>query len=430
MVMSRAVPASVSRAAPGLAPFTFPISGLRRYQLPIYFIACFAFTWPVQLLLVRAGAHSDFNAGPSVLVPLVVAGCGPSLAAIVVTAVLLGWGDVRQLLAQARSWRINPGWYVLALVLPTIILLAGDALFAAYTHELPTDWRWIQLPSWPVAIAAFVPPLGEELGWRAFALPRLRRRTGALSAAFIIGVIWGAWHLPLFLFPEMPLIDFPFFFAQVVAASIVMTWLYNSTGGRLCITLVAHLMLNLNVVLYPPISATGLRPIACAALVAGAAAGLVVLAGGHTLTGFGGFFPGLTRQRALLWLLALQREQWAAYQFGERWTRARTRHARRRVSTRASVARREGRRWLPARPPYLAQRDRDRDRGCVAGVLVPFRIPSCPAVASGRHPSARATSVSRRAWHSGPLPDRRRGARDRVGPAHVGAFTLQRVGMW
>ena len=409
MALSRAVPVSVSRAAPRLATFTVPISGLRRYQLLIYFGACLTFTWPLQLLLVRAGAHSDLGAGPSVLVPLAVTGCGPSLAAIAVTAWLLGWGDVRQLLAQVRSWRIHPGWYVFALVVPTIILLAGDALFAAYTHMMPTDWRWIQLPPWPVAVAAFVPPLGEELGWRAFALPRLQRRTGALGAALIIGVIWGAWHLPLFLFPEMPLADYPFFFAQVVAASIIMTWLYNSTGGHLCITLVAHLMLNLNVVLYLPSPATGLRPIACAALVAGGAAGLVVLASGHTLTGFGGLFSALSRQRASLWLLSLQHTHWVTYQFGERWTQVRTRRVRRRVSTRASVLPQAGRRWLPARPPHLAQRD--RGRGCVVGVLVPFRIPPCLTAAPGRRPPARAISFPRRAWHGRFPPAWRRGVR-------------------
>src|SRR5258706_15339157 len=157
MAMSRAVPVPVSRAAPRLATVIVPISGLRRYQLFIYFGACLAFTWPLQLLLVRAGAHSDLGAGPSVLVLLAVAGCGPSLAAIAVTAWLLGGGEVRQLLAQARSWRIHPGWYVFALVVPTIILLAGGGLFAACPPIMPPDWGWSQLPPWPVAVAPFVP---------------------------------------------------------------------------------------------------------------------------------------------------------------------------------------------------------------------------------------------------------------------------------
>jgi membrane protease YdiL (CAAX protease family) len=297
------VPLNVARANPSRAPFAALISRLRRHPLPLFFVACFVVTWPVQLLLVRTGAHLTLDAGPFVLVPLAVAACGPSLAAIAVTAPLSGWRGVRGLLTQARSWRIHPCWYVLALVLPTIILLAGNALFAAYTHDLPPGWRWIQLPTWQWSVAAFVPPVGEELGWRAFALPRLQRRINTLCAALIIGGIWGAWHLPIFLFPEMSLPDFPFFFAQVVASSVVMTWLYNSTGGRLGITLVAHLMLNLIFVNYPPMSATGVRPIACAALVAAAVAGIAVLAGGrslrglHGLHGLRGLIPAPTARR-------------------------------------------------------------------------------------------------------------------------------------
>jgi membrane protease YdiL (CAAX protease family) len=295
------VPLDVARANPSGAPFAALISRLRRNPLPLFFVTCFVMTWPVQLILVQTGAHFTLDTGPSVLVPLLVAACGPSLAAIAITVLLSGWRGVRRLLSmltQARSWRLHPCWYGLALVLPTIILLAGDALFGAWTHDLAPDWRWIQVPSWQWSVAAFVPPIGEELGWRAFALPRLQRRTNALCAALIVGGIWGTWHLPIFLFPEMSLPDFPFFFAQVVAASVVMTWLYNSTGGRLGITLVAHLMLNFVFVNYPPMSATGVRPIACAALVAAAVAGLAVLAGGRSLCGLRGLVAAPTAHRS------------------------------------------------------------------------------------------------------------------------------------
>ena len=93
-----------------------------------------------------------------------------------------------------------------------------------------------------------------------------------------------AWHLPPFLFPAMSLADFLYFFAQVVAASVVMTWLYNRAGGRLGIVILAHLMRNLAVVTYPPLSADGVRPVAGAALVVEVAAGFVVLCGGRSLT--------------------------------------------------------------------------------------------------------------------------------------------------
>ena len=41
--------------------------------------------------------------------------------------------------------------------------------------------------------------MGEELGWRGFALPHLQSRHSALGASLVIGVIWGCWHLPLYL---------------------------------------------------------------------------------------------------------------------------------------------------------------------------------------------------------------------------------------
>ena len=39
----------------------------------------------------------------------------------------------------------------------------------------------------------------EELGWTGFAVPTLlgRPRYGVLGTGLIVGVLWGAWHLPI-----------------------------------------------------------------------------------------------------------------------------------------------------------------------------------------------------------------------------------------
>jgi len=91
-------------------------------------------------------------------------------------------------------------------------------------------------------------PLGEELGWRGYALPRLMVGRSALSAAVILGLIWGAWHLPAFFMSGMPqsrIAIVPFMIGSV-AVSILMTWVYNSTGGSVLMTILMHLMFNVS----------------------------------------------------------------------------------------------------------------------------------------------------------------------------------------
>jgi membrane protease YdiL (CAAX protease family) len=86
--------------------------------------------------------------------------------------------------------------------------------------------------------------LGEELGWRGYALPRLQGRLHPLSASLVIGVIWAAWHLPYFAYPAihpMPFgIGFPLFAITLVSESVLATWLYNSTGGSVLATMLFH----------------------------------------------------------------------------------------------------------------------------------------------------------------------------------------------
>ena len=84
--------------------------------------------------------------------------------------------------------------------------------------------------------------MGEELGWRGYALPRLQARHSALLASIVLGLLWGLWHLPLFLTQGDARASIPFgwWMAGIVVAAIVYTWVYNHTQGSLLIVLLLH----------------------------------------------------------------------------------------------------------------------------------------------------------------------------------------------
>ena len=77
--------------------------------------------------------------------------------------------------------------------------------------------------------------LGEEIGWRGYALPRQQAGRSALSASLILAPIWALWHLPLWLTgaPGRTPLLYAAFVVSAFALSVLLTWVYNSTGGSL-----------------------------------------------------------------------------------------------------------------------------------------------------------------------------------------------------
>ena len=90
--------------------------------------------------------------------------------------------------------------------------------------------------------------VGEELGWRGYSLPKLLTGRSALSASLILGVLWGAWHLPTFFVPGAPQYGLPFsaFVLLTIAYSVVFTWVYLHTRGSVLIATLLHGAINLS----------------------------------------------------------------------------------------------------------------------------------------------------------------------------------------
>ena len=129
---------------------------------------------------------------------------GPVIAAFSVTAVIDGRNGVRDLAQRVVRWRVPVRWWLFAVGSP-LALLAAALLVTALGPGLPdlgNFGRMAGLPEWGVLFVwlmfVVVNGLGEESGWRGYALPQLRRRHGMLTASLLLVPIWAGWHLPLF----------------------------------------------------------------------------------------------------------------------------------------------------------------------------------------------------------------------------------------
>jgi uncharacterized protein len=177
-------------------------------------------------------------------------GVGPSLAAVVLTAREAGGPGLRALLGRAVARRPHPGWYAAVILGPFALHGMAMGLHVLLGGQPPDAAQLIA--SVPGVLVTLVPvfllfgPLGEEFGWRGYALPRLQARFGALVASLILGVGWAAWHTPLFFDPTSSYAQLPplVFVVRMMGLAVLFTWLVNRTGGSLLFPLIAHTVIN------------------------------------------------------------------------------------------------------------------------------------------------------------------------------------------
>lgn len=204
-----------------------------RHRLVTFFVLAFVFSWPFFLL---AGAT---KVGWITVVGLF----GPAVAAVVAAGVSKGRVGTGQLLGRFLIWRISPLWFAFALLFPgtsyVVSSLVSPASSGAPTYSPSSQWYLIPL----IFIGLFVVVIGEELGWRGYALPLLQRRWNALVASLVLAVPWTIWHFAILTNPVAPnlgniagLAFIPFVFA----IAVIFTAVFNNTKGSLLAVLAFH----------------------------------------------------------------------------------------------------------------------------------------------------------------------------------------------
>jgi len=227
---------------------------MKRHPLATFFVLTFAITWGLGLVMFvfgdalaeRFGEFSYDSVFWRILFHAAV--YAPAIAAFTVIGVVKGGAGIRAYFSRIFKWRVGFRWYLFVFLGFPVIFAAARLLMIALGREVPgyefdVWWGWLAF----ALLNLVVDPGGvEELGWRGFALPMLQRRFGALTASVILGVVWGVWHLPSFFISGMnqTAFSFPVFVVGTVALAILMTVVYNGTGGSVLLAFLIHWLYN------------------------------------------------------------------------------------------------------------------------------------------------------------------------------------------
>lgn len=220
----------------------------RRAELAAYFALTFAISW-VAWIPLALSAKGVLAVSPPMWWHY-LGSFGPLLAAAVVTLASRGVAGGRELLGRLLRWRVEPRYYlfaaapigVFAAIVLVTWLISGqmpDLGLLGEADYLGTPGVLTVLVLWLVTFG-----LGEEVGWRGFALPRLQSTRSAFGASLTLGLFWATWHLPAIFYRDtytaMGWMVVPMLLSVAVVGTVVYTWLFNGTRGSLLPVIIFH----------------------------------------------------------------------------------------------------------------------------------------------------------------------------------------------
>jgi membrane protease YdiL (CAAX protease family) len=207
---------------------------IHRHRLVVFFVLAFALSWYPWVIALTRGLTS----GPNPL--------GPLVAGIIVTALVFGRSGLREFFGRIVRARVGLKWYAVTFVMPILICLVALAIALCFVDRSQANAFSVEklreLPDRFLFTLIFV-GLGEEPGWRGFALPQLQTKHSPIVASLILAPIWALWHLPL-IGNEFPLPIVMPFILSVFGGTFALTWLFNRTNGNVLLPMLFHATIN------------------------------------------------------------------------------------------------------------------------------------------------------------------------------------------
>jgi len=223
----------------------------------MFYIFSFVFSWGLWGIAAFLGPEKSLSSAI-----MKIASFGPSVAACLYMLLTSGISDLREFVLKGLKAKASISWWLFAsLCMPLLVALAYA--IARLSTGLPFESALMPMLSrapWsiPLILIYFVilsGPLGEEFGWRGFALPHLQRTMRLIPASLVLGIIWAIWHAPLFFINRTIQFALAEAYGLAVAAagyawytimlSLLISVVYLRTGGSVLLAMVFHASSNL-----------------------------------------------------------------------------------------------------------------------------------------------------------------------------------------
>jgi membrane protease YdiL (CAAX protease family) len=229
------------------------LTWIKRNSVISYFAIAYAVSWSFEIPL--ALSHQGWISAQIPMWFHYFACLGPLSAALILTFLSDGGLGLRSLVGRIFKWRVDVRYYVFAILVPVGLFAFACLLNRMITGSWPhlallgeVDYLPYLTPLGALGLWLITFGLGEETGWRGYALPHLQKTRSAAAATLILGLLWACWHLPMFFYRDtymqMGVMGFPVFALSLLCAAMIFTWLYNSTKGSVWIVILFHAVFN------------------------------------------------------------------------------------------------------------------------------------------------------------------------------------------